>query len=70
MAMNPDLPKDKWSRKKPIEVLMAIGFRSPSNRQCKDCADVLRRNYGEPTKIQGHYKYFVPFDASLVSHFY
>jgi len=69
LAMNPHLSEEKWKTKKPIEVLIAIGTRSPSNRQCKDCADVLRREYGEPTKIQGSYKYRVPLDTSRVPNY-
>jgi len=64
MVMNPNLPSERWAAKKPIEVLLAIGFRNPSNRQCKDCADVLRREYGTPKKIQGAYKYRIPLDHS------
>jgi putative DNA primase/helicase len=66
MAMNPNLPSKRWAAKKPIEVLLAIGFRNPTNRQCKDCADVLRREYGSPKKIQGAYKYRIPLDHSRI----
>ena len=66
LVMNPGLPDDRWGHKKPIEVLMAIGIRSPTNRQCKDCADVLRREYGPARKYQGDYKYRIPLDLSRV----
>ena len=65
-AMNPSLPSAQWRKMKPIELLMTIGYRNPTNRQCKDCADVLRRECGEPTKIQGYFKYRIPFDPRLV----
>ena len=69
LVMNPDLPDDSWVHKKPIEVLMAIGIRSPSNRQCKDCADVLKREYGPARKSQGALRYRIPLDLSRVPNF-
>jgi hypothetical protein len=68
-AMNPSLPSAQWRKMKPIELLMTIGYRNPTNRQCKDCADVLRRECGEPTKIQGYFKYRIPFDPRLVPNY-
>jgi putative DNA primase/helicase len=66
LAMNPDLQENQWRYKKPIEVLMAIGIHNPSNRQCKDCADVLRREYGPKRKYQGNYMYRIPLDLSRI----
>jgi hypothetical protein len=66
LVMNPDLPDNRWVHKKPIEVLMAIGIRSPTNTQCKDCADVLKREYGPARKSQGALRYRIPLDLSRV----
>jgi len=52
--------------KKPIEILEAVGMKFPTNRQCQECAAVLRREYGEPKKVQGHYRYKVPLDKYLI----
>jgi putative DNA primase/helicase len=66
LVMNPGLPDNRWVHKKPIEVLMAIGIRSPTNRQCKDCADVLKREYGPARKSQGALRYRIPLDLTRI----
>lgn len=46
-----------------IEILREIGNDRPSNPQCKECAGILRELFGQPKKIQGIYKWRVPFRA-------
>jgi putative DNA primase/helicase len=42
-------------------VLQSIGFSQPTNPQSKECAAVLREFLGESKKIQGQYKWRIPF---------
>ncbi|MGE0190290.1 MAG: VapE domain-containing protein [Steroidobacteraceae bacterium] len=46
------------------EVLIEIGFKNPTNPQCKECAGVLRELLGEPKRINGSYRWRVPFAES------
>jgi putative DNA primase/helicase len=47
--------------KTPTQVLQSIGFSQPTNPQSKECAAVLREFLGESKKIQGQYKWRIPF---------
>lgn len=48
----------------PTQVLQNIGIQHPTNPQSKECAAVLREFLGESKKIQGQYKWRVPFKKS------
>lgn len=41
--------------------LQRTGMPRPNNQQCKEAGSVLRELYGDPKKIQGIYKWRVPF---------
>jgi len=41
--------------------LQKVGVERPSNQQCKEAGGILRELYGDPKKIQGIYKWRVPF---------
>lgn len=41
--------------------LQKIGVTHPSNQQCKEAGSILRELFGDPKKIQGIYKWRVPF---------
>jgi putative DNA primase/helicase len=41
------------------KVLEDIGFRNPSNMQCKECGAVLRSIYGPPKRVNGLMKWKV-----------
>lgn len=43
------------------QVLKAIGMDRPTNNNCKECASILREYFGEAKKIQGVYKWRIPF---------
>lgn len=43
------------------EVLDIIGYERPTNMQAKECAAALRDLLGEPKRINGSYKWRVPF---------
>lgn len=45
----------------PTQLLQKLDIKNPSNMQCKDCASVLREFLGESKKIQGQYKWRIPF---------
>lgn len=52
------------------QLLIKIGILSPTNPQCKECAAVLRENFGESKRINGSEKWRVPlahaeYSASL-----
>lgn len=40
-----------------IDVLNEVGFRSPTNTQCKECGALLRKLYGPPKRINGRDKW-------------
>ena len=44
-----------------IQVLKDVGMDRPTNNNCKECASILREYFGEAKKIQGIYKWRVPF---------
>lgn len=44
----------------PTEILAAMGIKSPSMGQCKDCATVLRELVGPSKRVQGRDKWRVP----------
>lgn len=41
--------------------LQRTGMPRPNNQQCKEAGSILRELYGDPKKIQGIYKWRVPF---------
>jgi predicted P-loop ATPase len=43
------------------ELLTRLGFKSPRNAQCKECAATLRELLGEPKRINGNVKWRIPF---------
>lgn len=43
-----------------LEVLTKVGYDKPTNPQCRECAGILREQYGEPKKINGKYKWRIP----------
>ena len=43
------------------QVLKAVGMDRPTNNNCKECASILREYFGEAKKIQGVYKWRIPF---------
>lgn len=43
----------------PTELLQTIGISNPSNANCRECAAVLRRLFGNPKRIQGLNKWRV-----------
>ncbi len=42
------------------DVLGRLGYKTPTNPQCKECASALREFLGEPKKINGSMKWRVP----------
>jgi putative DNA primase/helicase len=45
----------------PTQLLQRMNIRNPTNAQSKECASVLRELLGESKKIQGQYKWRIPF---------
>ncbi|MES2502289.1 MAG: VapE domain-containing protein [Pseudomonadota bacterium] len=45
----------------PTQLLQKLDIKNPTNSQCKECASVLREFVGESKKIQGVYKWRIPF---------
>lgn len=45
----------------PTQLLQKLEIKNPTNQQCKECAAVLREFIGESKKIQGQYKWRIPF---------
>lgn len=45
----------------PSQLLQKLDIKNPTNSQCKECASVLREFVGESKKIQGQYKWRIPF---------
>jgi putative DNA primase/helicase len=45
----------------PTQLLQKLDIKNPSNTQCKECAAVLREFVGDSKKIQGQYKWRLPF---------
>ncbi len=45
----------------PTQLLQKLDIKNPTNSQCKECASVLREFVGESKKIQGLYKWRIPF---------
>ena len=43
------------------QALQKTGIDRPSNPQCKEAGSILRELYGDPKKIQGIYKWRIPF---------
>lgn len=56
-----DVDSSKARAMSAIEVLTALGFEHISNPQCKECAAILREKFGQPKKINGIYKWRIPF---------
>ena len=66
-TLNPELEQSKWKCMGAAEVLKAVGYRTPTNPQARECGAVLRGLYGEPNKkINGIMKWKVPIDKSFV----
>lgn len=42
------------------QVLGELGYKSPTNTQCKECAAILRELLGDPKKIRGNQTYRIP----------
>lgn len=59
-GMNWDLPEDKRTFMSAIDVLRRLGMRMPSNRQCKECAAIMREHFGERRKRGGKEGWIVP----------
>ena len=45
----------------PTQLLQKLDIKNPTNTQSKECASVLREFIGESKKIQGQYKWRIPF---------
>ncbi len=45
----------------PTQLLQKLDIKNPTNTQSKECASVLREFVGESKKIQGQYKWRIPF---------
>lgn len=60
-AIEPELPEEDWTRLTASEVLHHLGYSRPTNPQARDCGTVLRKHFGDPKKINGIYKWRVPF---------
>jgi putative DNA primase/helicase len=45
----------------PTQLLQKLDIKNPTNSQSKECAAVLREFVGESKKIQGQYKWRIPF---------
>lgn len=45
----------------PTQLLQKLDIKNPTNTQCKECAAVLREHLGESKKIQGQFKWRIPF---------
>lgn len=45
----------------PTQLLQKLDIKNPTNTQCKECAAVLREFVGDSKKIQGQYKWRIPF---------
>ncbi|MEI8363480.1 MAG: virulence-associated E family protein [Betaproteobacteria bacterium] len=45
----------------PTQLLQKLDIKHPTNTQSKECASVLREFVGESKKIQGQYKWRIPF---------
>ena len=43
------------------ELLVKLGYKTPTNSQCKECHAVLRELLGEPKKIGGTLKWRIPY---------
>lgn len=43
------------------ELLVRLGYKTPTNAQCKECHTVLRELLGEPKKINGTMRWRIPF---------
>lgn len=43
------------------EALKTVSIDRPSNQQCKEAGGILRELYGDPKKIQGIYRWRIPF---------
>lgn len=49
----------------PTQLLQEIGINNPTNTQAKECAALLRENFGDPRKIQGFNKWRIPLRKRL-----
>lgn len=45
------------------EALRHIGIEHPRNAQCKEAGAIFRERFGDPKKIQGIYRWRIPFHA-------
>jgi len=58
--LNFDTPEAKWVRMTSTGVLQAVGMKTPSNPQARECGQILRDKFGEPKKSQGSMRWLVP----------
>jgi putative DNA primase/helicase len=68
LALDNDLPEDKWTNKTATEVLEIAGIQNPTNSQARECGTFLRQQFGPPKKIRGIMKWKVPIDAKTISY--
>jgi predicted P-loop ATPase len=58
-----DMSKELWRYKSATEVLQHISIDRPTNPQCRECGNFLRRHFGSPKKIQGVMRWKVPLKS-------
>jgi putative DNA primase/helicase len=46
------------------DLLRWLGYKNPTNPQCRECGGILRELLGDPKKIQGIYKWRIPINKS------
>lgn len=61
MAIDLDTTTTGYPALTATEVLVSLGFEKPSNAMCKECGGILRELFKEPKKINGIYRWRVPF---------
>ena len=60
-AIDIDLKGDSGNpAKSASELLRWLGYKSPTNPQCRECGGILRDLLGDPKKIQGIYRWRIP----------
>jgi predicted P-loop ATPase len=67
-ALDLNISLDKRPAMTPTEVLIEVGFDRPTNTQAKECAGVLREQFGESRRIRGQNKWYVPLRDTYSSH--
>jgi hypothetical protein len=64
-AIDLDIALDKRPAMTPTEVLTSVGFDRPTNTQAKECAGVLREQFGDSKRINGSNKWRVPLRNTI-----